>query len=343
MVVHRPNARPTLEDVAARAGVSRATASRVLPGSPKVSPAALESVNSAVLELGYQPNQAARTLVTRRTGAVAVLISEPQPKIFNDPHFAGLVKYAALTLGARDSQMVLVLVHTPSDQLRAQRFLAGGHVDGALLFTPHQDDPLPVSVRKLSLPVVFGGRPWGSLRGLHTVDNDNENGAAMATRYLMERGCRRVVSVTGPTDELAAIDRLAGFRAATNAVTDAQVAQTTECGHFSREGGERAMTALLARVPDLDGVFAANDLMAAGAMTALKAAGKRIPQDVCVVGFDDDESVAPHTDPPLTSVRQDIGRQVQSMVDRLFALIRGEEPRQRHQLLPVELVHRNSA
>jgi len=342
VVVHRPNDRPTLEDVAARAGVSRATASRVLNGSPKVSPAALESVNSAVLELGYQPNQAARTLVTRRTGAVAVLISEPQPKIFNDPHFAGLVKYAAMALGARDSQMVLVLVHTPSDQLRAQRFLAGGHVDGALLFTPHQDDPLPLSVRKLTLPVVFGGRPWGSLRGLHTVDNDNENGAAMATRYLMERGCRRVVSVTGPTDELAATDRLAGFRAAT-AASDAQLAQTTECGFFSREGGERAMTALLARVPDLDGVFAANDLMAAGAMTALRAAGKRIPQDVAVVGFDDDESVAPHADPPLTSVRQDIGRQVQSMVDRLFALIRGEEPRQRHQLLPVELVHRNSA
>ncbi|EWM16710.1 LacI family DNA-binding transcriptional regulator [Kutzneria sp. 744] len=342
MVVQRPNARPTLEDVAARAGVSRATASRVLNGSPKVSPAALESVNSAVLELGYQPNQAARTLVTRRTGAVAVLISEPQPKIFNDPHFAGLVKYSAVALGARDSQMVLVLVHTPEDQLRAQRFLAGGHVDGALLFTPHQDDPLPILVRKLALPVVFGGRPWGSLRGLHTVDNDNENGAAMATRYLGERGCRQVVSITGPNDELAATDRLAGFRAATGA-DDRRLAEITEGGSFSREGGERAMTALLARVPDLDGVFAANDLMAAGAMAALRAAGKRVPQDVAVVGFDDDESVAPHTEPPLTSVRQDIGRQVQAMVDRLFSLIRGEEPRQRHQLLPVELVHRNSA
>jgi DNA-binding LacI/PurR family transcriptional regulator len=342
VVVQRAGARPTLEDVAAKAGVSRATASRVLNGSPRVSPAALESVTSAVLELGYQPNQAARTLVTRRTGAVAVLISEPQPKIFNDPHFAGVVKWAALALAGIDSQMVLVLVHTAEDQQRAQRFLMGGHVDGALLFTPHQDDPLPTAARKLPLPVVFGGRPWGPLRGLHTVDNDNENGAAMATRHLIERGCRRIVSITGPADELAATDRLAGFRAAIG-VRDDDLDPLTEDGGFSREGGERAMTALLARVPDLDGVFAANDLMAAGALTALRAADRRVPRDVRIVGFDDDESVAPHTDPPLTTVRQDIGRQVQSMVDRLFALIRGEEPKQRHQLLPVLLVERASA
>lgn len=321
--------------------MSRATASRVLNGSPRVSPAALEAVTAAVVALGYQPNQAARTLVTRRTGAIAVLFSEPQPKIFNDPHFAGIVKHAAAALAALDSQMVLVLVHTQADQLRAQRFLVGGHVDGALLFTPHQDDPLPAAARKLPLPVVFGGRPWGSLRGLYTVDNDNEAGGLIATKHLLERGCRRVVSVTGPSDELAAIDRITGWRQAVGA-DDAQTARLTENGGFTREGGERAMTELLQRVPDLDGVFAANDLMAAGALTALRAAGKRVPRDVAIVGFDDDPSVAPHTDPPLTTVRQDIGNQVQAMVDRLTLLIHGDEVRPRHQVLPVDLIRRTS-
>ncbi|AHI00338.1 LacI family DNA-binding transcriptional regulator [Kutzneria albida] len=342
MVIQRPDARPTLEDVAARAGVSRATASRVLNGSPRVSPAALEAVTTAVVELGYQPNQAARTLVTRRTGAVAVLFSEPQPKIFNDPHFAGIVKWAATGLAVHDSQMVLVLVHSEEDQLRAQRFLAGGHVDGALLFTPHQDDPLPEAAHKLPLPVVFGGRPWGTLRGLHTVDNDNEGGGELATRHLLDLGCRRVVSITGPSDELAALDRLAGWQRAVHA-DETQTAHLTESGGFSREGGERAMTELLRRVPDLDGVFAANDLMAAGALTALRAAGKRVPEDVALIGFDDDPSVAPHTDPPLTTVRQEIGTQVQAMIDCLFLLIRGEEPKQRHEVLPVQLVRRRSS
>jgi DNA-binding LacI/PurR family transcriptional regulator len=338
----QPDGRPTLEDVAARAGVSRATASRVLNASPRVSPATKDAVTAAMAALGYQPNQAARTLVTRRTGAVAVVFSEPEPRIFDDPHFARLIRTAAAELSAADNQMVLMLVHSPDEQRRAQRFLSGGHVDGALMFTPHRDDPLPGLIRGMPLPVVFGGRPWGSLRGLHLVDNDNEGGAALATEHLLGLGRRRIVTVAGPADELSAVDRLAGWRD-TLGVDGAVAERMAVHADFSRDGGEHAMTELLTRVPGLDAVFAANDLMAAGALRALRRAGRRVPDDVAVVGFDDHPVIAPDTDPPLTTVRQDPVTQVRHMVDRLRRLVRGEDPRPRREVLPVHLVRRASA
>ncbi|MEV0680556.1 LacI family DNA-binding transcriptional regulator [Actinosynnema sp. NPDC050436] len=341
-VPSHPRPRPTLEDVAAKAGVSRATASRVLNASPRVSPEAHEAVTAAVRALGYQPNQAARALVTRRTGAVAVVFSEPEPKIFDDPHFAWLIRSAARSLAAADVQMVLLLVHSPEDLARAERFLAGGHVDGALVFAPHRGDHLPSVTRKLPLPVVYAGRPWGPLRGLHLVDHDNEGGGVLATEHLVSLGRKRIVTVTGPLDEHSAVDRLAGWRSATGA-SDEDVARLTEDGGFTREGGRRAMAALLERVPDLDAVFVASDLMAAGALDALRDAGRRVPQDVAVVGFDDHPMIAPHTTPPLTSVRQDTGNQVEHMVTHLVRLLREEPIRARREVLPTVLVPRDSA
>jgi DNA-binding LacI/PurR family transcriptional regulator len=332
---------PTLEDVAAIAGVSRATASRVLNSSPRVSPEAHEAVTAAALQLGYQPNQAARTLVTRRTGAIAMLVSEPQAKVFDDPHFGALVRAAAGELARIDTQLVLMLVHGEGAHGRAERFLRGGHVDGALLFPPPQDDPLPPTVRKLALPVVFGGRPWGSLRSLYTVDNDNEGGALLATEHLLSLGRKNVVTVTGPLDELSAMDRVAGWARAVGA--DQKLTErNAEIGEYTREGGYRATNLLLHRVPDLDGLFAANDLMAVGALQALREHGRRVPEDVAVVGFDDNPMIAPHAEPPLTTIRQDLGDQVRKMIANLTTLIDGGSVRKR-EVLPVQLVRRESA
>ncbi|HUQ55433.1 LacI family DNA-binding transcriptional regulator [Lentzea sp.] len=342
MVLVSIHARPTLEDVAARAGVSRATASRVLNASPRVSPEALEAVNAAVLALGYQPNRAARALVTRRTGAVAVLFSEPEPKIFDDPHFARLIRAGARALADVDVQMVLMLVHSHDDQVRAHRFLAGGHVDGALVFAPHRNDELVAVVKKLPLPVVYAGKPWGSLRGMHLVDNDNEGGAVLATEHLKSLGRRKIVHVSGPVDELSAIDRLNGFRSALG-LDDRAVARVTEDGGFTREGGRKAMSALLGRVPGLDAVFVASDLMAAGALETLQEAGRRVPEDVAVVGFDDHIAIAEHTSPPLTSVRQDSDEQVKHMVEHLMKLLRDETVKPKKEMLPTVLVRRESA
>ncbi|WP_086820951.1 LacI family DNA-binding transcriptional regulator [Allokutzneria sp. NRRL B-24872] len=338
----RGSSRPTLEDVANAAGVSRATVSRVINSSPKVSPEVRETVHNAVRKLGYIPNRAARTLVTRRTDAIALVLSEPDNKFFADPYFATVVRGAATELSTLDIQLVLMLADQGEDSGRILRFLSGGHVDGALVLAPHRDDPLPAQIAALPLPSVFGGKPWLPESEVHAVDNDNVAGGRVATEHLLGLGRRTVVSVLGPADEQSARDRLQGWQEATGADAARTEAWTAQ-GDFTQEGGERAMAELLERVPDLDAVFVGSDLMAVGALHALRAAGKRVPEDVAVVGFDDQPTIAPYTDPPLTSVKQDSAEQMRTMVQRLFELLNGEDVPTGREVLPVELVRRASA
>jgi DNA-binding LacI/PurR family transcriptional regulator len=294
--------RPTLEAVAARAGVSRATASRVVNGSEGVRAPLAERVRQAVDELGYVPNQAARTLVTRRNDAIAVVVAEPETRFFADPFFAQQVRGISRELTAHDQQLVLLLTEGAGDHERVGRYLAGGHVDGALLFSLHADDALPALARRAGVATVIGGRPGWSDSGTLYVDCDNRGGGRAATRRLVGLGRRRVAHIAGPLDQTASVDRLDGFR---DVLPDADPRLVAE-GDFTPEGGARAMTELLERCPDLDAVFAASDMMASGALRVLRQCGRRVPQDVAVVGFDDIVSVAEWTDPPLTTIRQDI-------------------------------------
>jgi DNA-binding LacI/PurR family transcriptional regulator len=334
--------RPTLEDVAAYAGVSRSTASRALNDDAYVSSKAREVVLAAAAALGYSPNHAARSLVTKRTGGVALVLSEPESRVHDDPYFPAVMHGAFRELSAAGMQMLLMFVDTRDDVPRTIRFLEGGHVDGALVVAPHKGDPLPTALRLLRLPVVFGGRPGTISRGIHTVDFDNQGGARMAVEYLLSIGRKRIVTITGTYDHPAARDRLAGWQ---DTLLEAGMDPEGhyESGDFSLEGGERAMRALLERVPDLDAVFAASDPMAAGAMRTLQATGRRIPHDVAVMGFDDNPSLAPAMNPPLTSVHQDPREQVKHMVRTLRALLAGEPVRPGTKLLPVSIAHRGSA
>ncbi|WP_329173704.1 LacI family DNA-binding transcriptional regulator [Streptomyces sp. NBC_01477] len=315
-------ARPTLEEVAARAGVSRATASRVVNGSEGVRAPLVERVRAAVDELGYVPNQAARTLVTRRNGAVAVVVAEPETRFFADPFFAQQVRGISKELTAHDNQLVLLLTEGTADYERVGRYLAGGHVDGALIFSLHDDDSLPVMARKAGVATVIGGRPsWSDDSGPSTlyVDCDNRGGARDAVRHLLNLGRRRVGHIAGPLDQTASIDRLDGFRDVLPDIDPLLIAE----GDFTPDGGSRAMEQLLERVPDLDAVFVASDVMASGALRVLRQRGLRVPQDVAVIGFDDIVSVAEWTDPPLTTIRQDI-EEMGRMMARL--LLRALEP-----------------
>ncbi|SFF83621.1 LacI family DNA-binding transcriptional regulator [Streptomyces mirabilis] len=296
--------RPTLEAVAARAGVSRATASRVVNGGDGVREPLVERVRRAVEELGYVPNQAARSLVTRRHDAVAVVIAEPETRVFADPFFALQLRGISKELTAHDSQLVLLLTEGRDDHARVGRYLAGGHVDGALVFSLHLDDPLPELIHGAGVPTVFGGRPgWGDgARRAVYVDSDNRGGAREAVRHLVGLGRTRVAHITGALDQTSAVDRLDGFR---DVMGEADPRLVVE-GDFTPAGGERAMRELLERCPDVDAVFAANDLTASGALRVLRERGRRVPDDVAVIGFDDMLPVAEQTDPPLTTVRQDI-------------------------------------
>ncbi|WP_030618227.1 LacI family DNA-binding transcriptional regulator [Streptomyces achromogenes] len=304
--------RPTLEAVAARAGVSRATVSRVVNGGDGVRAPLAERVRRAVEELGYVPNQAARSLVTRRHDAVAVVVAELETRVFADPFFALQLRGISKELTAHDSQLVLLLTEGRADHTRVARYLAGGHVDGALVFSLHLDDPLPALIRDAGVPTVFGGRPHGSTDtgapdpGVVYVDCDNRGGARAAVRHLLDLGRRRVAHLAGPLDQTSAVDRLDGYRDAVAEVPGAHDPRLVVEGDFTPAGGERAMRELLRRRPDVDAVFAANDLTALGALRVLRETGRRVPEDVAVAGFDDMVPVAEQTDPPLTTVRQDI-------------------------------------
>ncbi|MFI6349047.1 LacI family DNA-binding transcriptional regulator [Streptomyces sp. NPDC050560] len=315
------DARPTLEAVAERAGVSRATVSRVVNGSTGVRRNLAERVRRAVDELGYVPNQAARSLVTRRHDAVAVVVAEPETRVFADPFFGLQLRGISKELTAHDCQLVLLLTEDSDDYARVGRYLAGGHVDGALAFSLHLNDPLPGIVRAAGVPTVFGGRPdsSGTTRDVPFVDCDNLGGARDAVRHLAGLGRRRIAHLTGPLDQTSAVDRLDGYR---EVVGDGAPSLVEQCD-FTTAGGERAMAALLDRDPGLDAVFAANDLSALGALRTLRARGLRVPEDVAVVGFDDMLPLAANTDPPLTTVRQDIEEMGRMMARMLLDTTRG--------------------
>lgn len=337
----RESGRPTLEAVAARAGVGRGTVSRVVNGSPKVSERARSAVLRAIAELEYVPNQAARSLVTRRTNTVALVVSESEDRLWGEPFFAGIIRGISAGLNATGFQLLLALAQSREEHERLEQYLTGQHIDGVLLISLHGDDPLPARLEERGVPTVVGGAPAG-IEPVACVDADNRGGARRAVAHLLERGRRKVATITGPQDMRVGIDRLAGYR---DALRDAKVRPRKDLiayGDFRWDAGVRAMRDLLEKVPDLDAVFAASDPMAIGAMQVLKENGRRIPDDVAVVGFDD-SSGAQQADPPLTSVHQPLEAFGKAMAQTLTDRILGNETPVRLVVLDTHLVVRESS
>lgn len=330
---------PTLEDVAAQAGVSRATVSRVVNADPRVSDGARERVLAAIEELGYAPNRAARSLVTRQADSIAVVIPETDARVFSDPFFAGTLHGIATALSRTELQMVLVMGEPGDGDGRLSKYLRGGHTDGAIITSHHRGDTFWRTAQAAGLPVVFLGRPFAPVSGMPYVDVDNVHGAALATRHLLEQGRTRIATIAGPVDMVAGTDRLAGWRREVCAagLRDDAVAH----GDFSAAGGRAAMRALLADHPDLDGVFVASDVMAVAAMEVLAAHGRSVPDDVSVIGFDNTDS-AREASPALTTIVNPVGPMAHRAVAMLLGLLDGDEVPAAVTLSP-ELVVRDSS
>jgi len=333
--------RPTLEAVARRAGVSRATVSRVVNGSTTVAAAIRDAVNRAVEELGYVPNQAARSLVTQRTESIALILPESASRVFSDDmFFPAVIRGVSVELEAADKQLVLMMAGSPASHDRVERYAMAGHVDGVMFASMHGADPLPGSLARMGIPVVCSGRPMASAESdVPYVDVDHVGGVAAAVRHLVATGHRRIATIAGPQDMVAGVDRLTGYQ---SALAEAGLPEHTAVGDFTRESGVRAMRQLLAEDPQLDAVFVASDMMAHGALQAVKESGRRVPENVAVIGFDDFE-ISRFSDPPLTTVRQpivDIGR---TMAKQMLGLVDGKPDVPRCVVLPVELVVRASA
>jgi len=328
---------PTLEMVAALAGVSRSTVSRVINDSPKVTPQAIASVEAAIEQLGYVPNRAARTLASRRTQSVALVIPETTAKFFGDPYFAEVIQGAALRLADTDYTLsLLISAENGTDKVR--RYLAGGNVDGAIVLSHHSDDLSYISLAR-SVPLIFGGRPM-SAEGpaAHYVDVDNVHASQVVTERLIAAGRRRIATIAGPADMSAGQDRLEGWRAA---VTGAGLSdEKIERGDFSPDSGAAAAARLLERGERFDGLFIASSLMASGALGVLRQAGIRIPEDAGVVTFDNDY-FAQNANPPLTTIEQPTGALGRRLATELLRLIAGE-PVPRVTVMPTLVVERGS-
>lgn len=329
--------KPTIRDVAAVAGVSHGTVSRVINGGHWVSPEARAAVEEAIRTTGYTVSHAARSLATGRANSVAFLLTEPQHLLFNDPTFALLLRGATEALAQRSMTLVLLVADTPVERANIENYVRAGHVDGVLLISSHESNPLLASLIAAGIPTVCTGVPLGDRAHVPTVSVDEEQSAREMTRYLIGRGYRRIAVITGPDDTPGGRHRLVGFREEMGGRFDPGL---VEQDVYSSEAGAAAMTRLLARADDIDAVFAASDVMAVGAIAALRRAGKRVPDDVAVAGFDD-SGLAETTDPPLTTMRQPWSQISTMMVEMVLDVISGV-PRD-SAVLPTTLVVRESA
>ncbi|MBE1523220.1 LacI family DNA-binding transcriptional regulator [Nesterenkonia lutea] len=327
---------PTLEMVAAHAGVSRATVSRVVNDTPSVDPELVRIVQKSITELNYIPNRVARSLASRRTNSIAVVVPESTSKVFADPFFASVVEGIALHLTETDYTLNMVIA-SESRPEKTRGFLLGGNVDGVLVVSHHIGDHSWTHLSGAP-PMVLAGRPLDGGEDSYYVEVDNAQAAFGATNLLLERGRRNLAIIAGRQDMPPGIDRLAGWRAAVEGA--GLTGELVEIGDFTFDSGAAAMQRLLDRDVTIDAVFAANDQMAAGAYTTIQSRGLSIPDDVAVVGFDDD-AFALSVTPQLTTVHHPIVELGKKMAEILVDRIEGR-PAERVTRMATSLTLRDS-
>jgi DNA-binding LacI/PurR family transcriptional regulator len=271
---------------------------------------------------------------------VALVVPEPDERVLSDPFFASTIH--GLNAALRDTDLQLVLAMAPREEIatRTLRYLRGGHVDGAVVVSHHRNDVLADALHRSGLPTVFVGRPFGGGHLVRYVDVDNTGGGRMATEHLLSIGRRRIGTIAGPQDMSAGLDRLAGW---TSALVEAGLpTDAVAYGDFTTAGGARAATQLLAEHPDIDAIFAASDLMAVGALEVLAGAGRLVPADVAVVGYDN-LGAATVSSPPLTTIVNPVVAMARTAGEMLIDLLAGKEVDQAPVIFASELVIRLSA
>jgi len=328
-----------VHDVAAAAGVSRGTVNRVLNGG-YVSADARTAIEAAIAEVGYVPNTAASNLARQRSQAVGFLALESHTLLLEDPNIGAIMLGANDVLSRADHQMVSLVIDSDRDTQRVARYLSGGFVDGAIIVSARSHDPITRLIAQIGLPATFVGHPPDLDQSIPFVGIDNVGSARAITRRLMATGRRRIGMIAAAQDRDSGADRLTGFREALGDDFDAALVADVPLYDYSY--GVQGMRTLLDREPAIDGVFAASDAIAAGALQALREAGRSVPGDVGIVGFDD-SSWAARTQPPLSTVHQPARAIGQNAADLVLRQVLGPDPVPRSILLDSPIVWRCSA
>lgn len=331
--------RATIHDVAAEAGISRGTVSRVLNNEPYVSESARAAVEAAVAKVGYVRNAAARNLVTQRSRAIALIVHEPHSVVLDDPNIGNILLGANAVVSEADHQLVTLMIDSQRDSTRVVEYLRGGFVDAAIILSARVGDPISAAVAELGLPASFVGHPPDA-PGIPYIGIDNQAAAEAIVRRLVATGRRRIGMLASGVDRDSGQDRLIGFQRALGDAYDPTL--VVRHPFYSYTAGAEGMAELLTREPHLDGVFAASDAVAAGAMEVLHRRGISIPGDIGVVGFDD-SAWAIRCVPPLSTVRQPaetLGRRAaRQVLDQLSGALDFD----RDLILPTDIVWRESA
>jgi DNA-binding LacI/PurR family transcriptional regulator len=325
--------------VAVESGISRGTVSRVVNGERYVSDEARAAIEAAIIKVGYVPNTAARNLVMQRTQAVGFIVHEPHSLFIEDPNIGNILLGANTALSIADYQMVCLIIDSERDTDRVARYLSGGFVDGVIIVSARQNDPITRVIERLDVPATFVGHP-PDLQRLAFVGIDNRSSARAITARLLATGRRRVGMVAAALDRDSGADRMAGFRDALGDRFDASLVASVP--FYSFASGLEGMRELLRREPLIDGVFAASDAVGAGAVEALREAGRSIPGDVGIVGFDD-STWATRSQPPLSTVHQPATELGERAAQSVLSQLRGEEQDLGGILLDSPIIWRDSA
>jgi LacI family transcriptional regulator len=333
--------RLTLEEIAELAGVSRATVSRVVNNHPNVREEVRQRVQAVIEQTGYQPNQAARSLASKRSNIIGLFTPlVGASDLFIDPYYPKLISGISRECNQMDYVLTLfVLENRPEEYAKFKRAVSTGLIDGLILTASTKIDPYVPVLKKYNMPfVMVGNAPEGSNASF--VDVDNVAGAYMATSHLIRTGYKRIGFIAPELNTAVGQDRQMGYLKALNERHISVDPNLTAEADFTFIGGANAMRQLLPYQPDA--VFAGSDSMALGALQAIQEAGLSVPQDIALVGFDD-FPIASTSNPPLTTVRQHVEQVGSIAVRKLVDMIgTGGVTTQNGTILPVELIVRRS-
>ncbi len=331
-------ARLNLEEIGRRAGVSRSTVSRVVNGEPNVSAKTKRRVEAVIAETGYRPHAAARSLASRHTGVIGLVIPSEAGTLFNDPYFGRLILGASDAMNGLDMTLALFVFGDEIDESAIiSRVVNPGLVDGVIVTATRMADPLIDHLRDAAMPFVVIGRP-DNLSAVFSVDADNRGGARSAALHFAQLGRQRPALIAPPSNTSAGVDRRSGFLdglAEVGLSIDGRIRE----GDWTEAAGRRAMAELLERRPDA--VFVGSDRMAVGALQAIREADLRCPEDVAVVSFD---GIIPAdmVVPRLTSVAQPVQEVGERAVWLLKSVLDGQLTTAESVVFPTELVIRET-